>query len=381
MFDVICTAYIAVVTILMIATITGLLRVNQILAMCLLGWHTLACLGYWQVTQAQVVDAHLYFDMAKTGDVAFGIGTIAVAKFTSFFAYYLGFSFFNTFLVYNFIGALGLIFLAAAMRCGHQAESTTAFAATALLFLPGLSFWSSAIGKDAPAFLSVCMFLFATLDLSRRKALAVASILIMLVVRPHIAVLMGIALAGGVSFGAFRVTPRAVAMATIFAVLSGAAAWIALEYTGLAGKLSAGEISEYLESRQGANEYGTSAINLSGMTFPEQVFAYLFRPLFFDARGLIWYLVSFENLILLLLLLSILTSWDRLRRLAKIPAARIHMILMAAFLLLLAPITDNSGLAIRQKIMILPSLLFLVLTAWRLGRVPSSQDVTSTANM
>ena len=111
------------------------------------------------------------------------------------------------------------------------------------------------------------------------------------------------------------------------------------------------------------------------------MFAYLFRPLFFDARGLIWHLVSFENLVLLMLTLTMLTSWERLRQLAKIPAARIHMILMATFLLLLAPITDNSGLAIRQKIMILPSLLFLVLTAWRLGRVPSGQGVASPANV
>lgn len=359
MLDAICSIYLITLS-TMVALIAGsILRVNLLLSLGLLIWHTIACVVFWHAIQSQPVDAHHYFDMSLEDGNPVWPGTYAVASFTRFFSFHLGFSFFNCFLVFNLIGYMGLLFFAAALQESGQKNFGSMTLATAALFLPSLSLWSAAIGKDAPAFLAVCMMLYASADLIHRKRMFGLAVVIMLLVRPHIAVLMTIALAG--TFKRTGLNARSIATFASITALIAATCWIALNYVGLSDRLSIETINEYLEARDGATDYGTSSIDMSNMTYPEQIFAYLFRPLFLDAKGTMWLIASAENLLLLLAVVTTLPFASRFGGLKK-PSVRIHIVFAATFLMLMAPLTDNLGLAMRQKIMVLPSLLFLLLT-------------------
>lgn len=62
------------------------------------------------------------------------------------------------------------------------------------VLLPSVSLWSSAIGKDVIAFLSINCALWASLNLRRRVGLMIFAIVSMLLVRPHMAGILVIAL-------------------------------------------------------------------------------------------------------------------------------------------------------------------------------------------
>src|SRR5690606_28877764 len=104
--------------------------------------------------------------------------------------------------------------------------------ATLIILLPSVSFWSSAIGKDAIAFMATGLALWAALHLKDRVWLIVTAVLLMLIVRPHIAGIMILALAGSqliqrnIPFGRRIMLGGAAALAATIMVP------IALDYTG-----------------------------------------------------------------------------------------------------------------------------------------------------
>lgn len=104
-----------------------------------------------------------------------------------------------------------------------------------------------------------------------------------------------------------------------------------------------------------------SGIDLSGLPYPLKVLTFLFRPLFFDAHNFFAYLVSFENLIQIFLLVFFLKN--RFLTLLKFSP----VIIRACFLfyiigaLAFAPIMSNLGIIIREKNMIMPAFLIFIL--------------------
>src|SRR5690606_24415998 len=122
------------------------------------------------------------------GGVEFSFGTAAVSYITIFFASILGLSFLGTFVAYSLFGYIGLMAFDASLRIATENKSRyIACVATLIVFLPSVSFWTSAIGKDALSFMSAGLILWAALKPARRTWLIVMSVLIMLLVRPHMA--------------------------------------------------------------------------------------------------------------------------------------------------------------------------------------------------
>jgi hypothetical protein len=90
------------------------------------------------------------------------------------------------------------------------------------------------------------------------------------------------------------------------------------------------------------------------------MFAYLFRPLFFDARNALALIVSVENLLMLVLfIVFFLPSASSMFKDSSF-TMRYNVIFCLSTLILLSLTTNNLGIAIRQKTMILPSFLLLL---------------------
>jgi len=328
-------------------------------------WHAVFSFVYLFYVLNWGGDAIGYYRMSFSPDLEFGLGTLGVRLLTSFFTQGLGFSFAGTFLVFQMFGFIGLVAFDASLReVTYDKSRNIKLLATLIVFLPSVSFWSSSIGKDALSFMAMGLALWAALNLKRRILLMVFAILVMLFVRPHIAGMMVIGLSGSfvlqrkVSFGQRLFFGIAAFVAAAVLVPLG------LNYAGISDGASGADVMEYIEGRQGQNLSGGSSLDISGMSPPMQLFTYLFRPLPFEAHSLFALAASVDNIILLSLFImggrAILT-----KRLPSHLSTHNRMFLWIYSLLawaILAMTTANLGIAMRQKWMFTPMLIFLLIS-------------------
>jgi hypothetical protein len=326
-------------------------------------WHSLFCIAYIFYSLANPADTIRYFLLSLTWSEAPALGTRFVIFFNSFFTQDLRLSYGGAFFVYNLLGSIGLIAFSAALRESFTRKSTRIRRFIALLpFLPGFSFWSTAIGKDSIAFFGVGLICWAAASPYRRFPVILVGLAAMLAVRPHIAGILLIALA--LAFTLVRQGSLKVKLVIISIVLptSVAAVMISVNYVGLEEGVSVDILEAYVDQRQTYNTEGGSSVDLASMSLPMRMFTYVFRPLFFDAGGLFGLVVSFENLILLLIFISSL--YGLLKRNSTLN--RFQLVFFSLYVMItwlsLANTTANMGIAIRQKTMFSPMLLMLMLS-------------------
>lgn len=339
-------------------------------ALLLYCWHTVFCVYYAYFLLDNVGDATAYYYQAVQGNITFSLGTAAVELITYFCVSIFGLSFLGTFLVYNIFGFIGIMAFDGSLRIATADKSKwVRRLATLIILLPSVSFWSSAIGKDAIAFMATSLALWAALHLKDRVWLMVTAVLLMLIVRPHIAGIMILALAGSQLIQRNIPFSRRVILGGAAALAATIMVPIALEYTGVGADVSAAELVSYVEQRQQMNHDGGSSIDIASMGVPMQLFTYLFRPLPMEANSLFSLAASADNVILLFLF--IVGVWNMLIRRKRPPAGNRAFLWLFSLLswFILASTTANLGLAVRQKWMFAPILLFLLISL--LGKTKS----------
>jgi hypothetical protein len=346
-------------------------------AMLLYFWHTSFCIVYALYVNKYGGDSLHYYAAGLKADVTFSLGTAAVSYITIFFASILGLSFLGTFVAYSLFGYIGLMAFDASLRIATDNKSRfLQCAATVIVLLPSVSFWTSAIGKDALSFMSAGLILWAALKPARRTWLIVMSVLVMLLVRPHMAGIVVIALAGsyslqpGVSLNR-RLLVGGAALAACAVLVP-----FAIEYAGIKGGLSGEELSSYIEKRQQVNQAGGGGIDIAHMSLPMQLFTYLFRPLPFEEFNLFALAASVDNVILLSLFAS--GGWQILKRRTAASGANRSFLWIYVMLAwcILAMTSANLGISLRQKWMFAPMLIFLLLSAVGRPRKTAAYTVT-----
>lgn len=339
-------------------------------------WHTILCFAYVQFTDGG--DSVGYYAKSLSQNIEFSLGTAAVDFLTHIFSSVLGLSFFGVFLVFNIFGFIGLLAFDASLRAATWNKSKNIRRlATLIIFLPSVSFWSSAIGKDALSFMATGLALWVALNLRQRKLLMVIAILVMLLVRPHIAGLMVIAIGGSMVFQRkISFAQRALVGGGAFA---GAAFLIpfALNYSGLSGDGGATDVGAYIEQRQGYNQEGGGGVDISAMSPPMQLFTYLFRPLPFEAHSVYAFAASLDNVVLLFLFVWGGREMVRRRKPQKLALSENRIFLWIYSLsawLILSMTTANLGISVRQKWMFAPMLIFLFISVIGRPRQPRAEQ-------
>ena len=323
-------------------------------------WHTLWCIAYLIFTFTSGGDALMYYAQGLQELPDFELGTQFVIYFTYFLASPLFLSYLSCFLVYNIIGFVGFIGLDAILQQLTYAQSNLLKRLAALIiFLPSLSFWSSAIGKDGFAFSAAVLALWACLDLSRRIPVIFLAVLVMLLVRPHVAAFMVLALIVDSIFNR-QVSPlRRIGLALILLV---AANWLfplVSEYVGIGGIENFNDASAYVESKQSYNQYGGGSIDISSMPLLIQLPTYILRPALFDVNSFFSFAAAIDNSILLSILVFGLSGFLRGRRLPVRSSSIFMYVYIAISWLVFATTTANLGISIRQKWMFLPMMLYI----------------------
>jgi hypothetical protein len=336
-------------------------------AILLYVWHSAWAVSYSSYILVNGGDAFNYFERARFDFVEPTFGTEFVVWLTSFPAS-IGLGFWPISFIYNIAGALGLVLFCAALQ-----EITSEIGKSLLkrllillcLALPSLSFWTSGIGKDSLAFLSVGLFLWSTINFGRRQVGAIGAVICMLMIRPHIACLMVLSIAAGALFVSnvrasvrFGVGALATA-AALFAVP------LALLYSGSAQFSS---LREFISDRQEQNMGGGSSIDITGMNPLLRLLSFLYRPLPNETAGFSQLAASMDNLVLIGLTVVGLLMIYRAGFIRVFRRYSIALIYGLSCLVLLSQVTANLGLATRQKWMSIPALLIIFIGAWSMKR-------------
>lgn len=345
-------------------------RLRFALFVLLLLIHVAAAVATFLYSQEFGGDSTIYYfdPMSIYGSVN-GLSTVFLVNFVQFLKSYVGGTFFDYFLLFQAMGFWGILFVLRAFDdIHHELGQPTIKPIYLLLFLPGLHYWTSAIGKDAPIFLAIAMCTWAVFRLQTRYLAFAAGVGIALLVRPHIALIALIALAMTLLLGRnISVLTRVGLMAVVLAGIGSVAGLVEGTVSGLSLS-STDSVTEFLETKGQVSEESGADMSIVGASFPVKLLSLLFRPFFIDANGMLGYIASLENVILLVIILTLLrrfgTAWAMTRAAGF---ARFAIFIFFMITLLLALVNFNVGLGLRQKMMMMPALLifFVALQAVR----------------
>ncbi|HEX8669495.1 MAG TPA: hypothetical protein VF727_14105 [Allosphingosinicella sp.] len=348
--------------------------------------HLTATVIYHRMGETTQIDAQqYYYDFAGSYDRGFAIGTQFFVFVTVSARKLIGGTFLDYFLIYQALGFYGIALL---IRIFEETYDELRLPYPPYIYLiallPSLNFWSTAIGKDPPYLLATCLALWASMRLPRRTVALAGALMLMLIVRPHTALMAIGALSVAVIAG--KGMPMAARILLFVAAIAGTAfATVALQQTYAIDVTSAESISQQFERRQetlNSKDAGATAVDAA---LPIRLLSLYFRPLFFDARDAFALVVSFENLVIVaVMLLLLMQPGDLMRLFRRVFYVRYAMTLALAMTLFLSLSYWNVGLGLRQKwVMLMPAIavLFVSLRAVQDARRRSAAGQEAQARL
>ena len=233
---------------------------------------------------------------------------------------------------------------------------------TIIFFLPNLHFWSASFGKGPVSFLGIALFFYGISKMQTRWIAILIGSLIIYHVRPHIMLVILISSAIG-----FMFTTKGVSTSLRITFLIGVAVAFYYIYKDVLSMVGIDEeefISQGLSLTHRATELtkATSGIDITSYNLPMQIFTFLFRPLFFDAPGLLGIIVSFENVFYLLFTLKLLTLRGIRFTITSNFLVKTALFSFLTVTVALAQISGNLGLAIRQKSQVIILFMFVIIS-------------------
>lgn len=345
--------------------------------------HVAACLVYFKRVEDGAADSALYYyDLYQTYQDGFGLGTQGMIYVVQYLRETLGGTYLDFFLLFQAIGFLGLTILLRILEEVHD-ELRIPYAPYfyALIALPSLHFWTSALGKDAPMMLATSLALWASMRLPNRAKALIAALLLMLFIRPHIAVVATAALSLAVVVG--KGIPAYLRIVLFFVAVAGTGfAASTLESTYSIDITSSESIGQQFERRDNvlqSDEAGNTAVT-GGVGV--RLLSLLFRPFFFDANELFALLASFENLVVLGIFLLLLVRWRNAFQLFRnVFFTRFALIYAVALTVFLTLGYWNVGLGLRQKWTMLMPMYLVLLVAVLAVRQARKQSVADAMSM
>lgn len=235
---------------------------------------------------------------------------------------------------------------------------------TLLLFLPNMHFWTVSFGKGSAIFMGLMMFTYAVSKPKRRYLLLVFGSFIIFYIRPHVFAFVAVGAVLGYLSGREKIPVGQKLM--IFITLIGALIALQDQILGVVnmqGTTASDFVTNFenfTDDRSADLSKAGSGVPMSSYPLPLKFFTFWFRPLFFDAPGILGIFISFENLLYLLLFLKILKK-DFISFVRKSPA----MVKMSLVIFLLASfamtfVMSNLGLIMRQKSMVMYFIFFVI---------------------
>jgi hypothetical protein len=269
----------------------------------------------------------------------------------------------GAFLLFALLAFAGVLLFASAYSRVPGARSTIYL--TWLVLWPSLIFWPSSLGKESFVLfaLGLAVWGYVRIPASAAWPALVTGLLLLGMVRPHLAGVVVVAMAGAAMLGRrarglsgrwyFQLVFWATALLLTVQLSAGA---LGIESSGAAVDLV--ERTATLSSQGGSESDSPS---LSPLGVPEAFARTLFRPFLWEANSALMLVSAIEILALLGTLV-----WRRRQLRASLRDWRTHRLLgfSLAFVLLYAVMlgfaVSNIGIIARQRVLLLPMLLLLL---------------------
>ena len=294
-------------------------------------------------------DANVWMDL-------WGTGTTFITFLGWIFSHWLGLSYKPIMLIFSYFGYLAVVLLYITAKENislHPFWQHLTFIEIVFL-LPNLHYWSSSLGKGSIILLGLGLFAFGLSRFNRRILPLLAGGFIVYMVRPHIMLALALAIMLGIFFT--RSGIKWYARLFIFMIAIGVAYFISdsvVEFTETDSLNLNVVSSEALMHRVEELSRAGSGVDLQNYNIFMKLFTFWFRPLFFDGISAVGIIASFENLFCLYMAFVIIkegiTNWKNWNGWFRIC---FFFFLLGSFIL--AQVSGNLGIAMRQKTQIMP---------------------------
>lgn len=317
---------------------------------------------YYQYTQSYDADTGLYyFDQPGFYYRRFSLGTVFIIYLVQWLRGVIGGTYLDYFFLFQAFGVWGIALLVRALEeLTIVLERPWPPFLTVLMFMPGMYFWTSAIGKDAPLFFACTLAVWSSMAITKRWLWFGIAIVVMVLFRPHIALIAIGSLALAVVAG--RGLPLALRGVLVgLSLVSGALLLNTVQASLRVDLSSVGSIAGYLEtSTATAAAAADGSDQLVSAPFPLKLISLLYRPFFFDSGGFFGLVASVQNVFMLFVTFVLVRNhriWRAMFR-ESLPI-RFATIFLFALILLLSFMYYNVGLGLRQREMFTPALYLI----------------------
>ena len=353
------------ITILLLYTFSFFVYINNSIKnkgfyFILLLEHLCITLAYYFYSFNNLADSTIYY--LKTYNIttgwlsSFGFGTDFIHFILYPFVHYLELGYLGCFFIFSSLGLIGFFMLAKVALDINKNNWTFLLL---LLLSPNLNFWTVAIGKDSLIFFSIC-FIIYNLYYKKNIFWYTIPLIFIALIRFHILAFIGFSFAIVTIFFNKKIKlSLKILLSIFFLILCILIFPVFIERIGLD---DISNIEQYQERITTANMQGGGAIDLYHANVLVKWLAYMFRPLLYDAQNIMGILVSFDNLVWLIVILYSLLRFFRIRKNIKLDAQTWFYILsIFSISIPLAIGLSNLGIAVRQKTMVLPFVFLLII--------------------
>jgi hypothetical protein len=304
-------------------------------------------------------DSFAYYDRATRTEDWLGL-LIYGTSFIDFMAWpfvkLLSLSYISVMLIFSYFGyiALLLFYLSVNENVNLKPVWNNMSAKELIFLLPNVHFWSSSLGKGSVILLGLGFFIFGLSRFNRRGRgfLIFLGSLLTLMIRPHIFLTLVTSVMIGILITSSGIKPYVKWL--IFSVAVILFIYISQDVLKFANVESLDVFSsDKISNRAQELSKSKSGVDISNYNLAMKMFTFWFRPLFIDASGVMGLIVSIENLLYLYFFVVTIKSavqnwmdWNGWFRIS------IFVFILGSFIL--AQVTGNLGIAIRQKAQFMP---------------------------
>jgi hypothetical protein len=230
------------------------------------------------------------------------------------------------------------------------------------LFLPNMHFWTASLGKGAPIFMGLMMFAYAINNPKSRLITLILGSVVIYFIRPHVFLFVAVGSVLGYMTGREKISFWKKTL--IYIGMIGGLIIVQDQILGIAGLDGSEDLvsdfENFADDRAGGLSDSGSGIDIANYPLPLKLFTFWFRPLFFDAPGILGLIVSVENLIYLLLFGKILKK-DFIFFLKKSSiSVKMSLVVFLLSSYALTFVMSNLGIIMRQKSMVMYFLFFVI---------------------
>ncbi len=335
----------------------------------LFGYHIVFLGIYYSYTIFNRSDSKMYFSRTllsrRDWFDHFGTSTTFIDFLSYPFINFLGFSYEMMMVLFAWMGYLGFVYAYLFFRENIPLKITVYKnfdLLTLILFFPNMHFWTASLGKGAPIFLGLMMFAYAIKSTRSRLMTLILGSLLIFFIRPHVFLFVAVGTVLGYMSGKEKISFGRKLF--IYIVMIGGLWLVQDQILGVVGLEGSEDLVEgfedFSEDRSESLSSSGSGVDMSSYPLPLKLFTFWFRPLFFDAPGILGIITSVENLMYLLLFVKILKK-DFLTFVKNsniVVKMSLVVFLLTSFAMTF--VMSNLGIIMRQKSMVMYFAFFVI---------------------